>query len=350
MFQAVRCALLLFVFSVAGMVPALPQAEPAMGTVYGHVFCADTQKPARFATVHLQPAKTEAGSFGMGFIMATTGSDGSFEMNGVAPGDYYVEATLAGYVQPMRGLRAEDLQQLPQAEQDRILSQMTRISVPANQSVSAQVTIYRGGVLSGTVTYDDGSLAPGIFIMAIPAPPDISTGAATADVARPRRYGNSNQTDDRGHFRISGLPDGVYTVQAWPRTMLPTFLGNTVSRTRAKRVEIRGGDEHTGLDIQVPVIGLHRVSGVVIAQKDGHPLPRALVSLKISGEATATDITTSTDPEGVFVFPTVPDGRYTATVNGAYDQATHTSYRGSSSEIEVSGADTPDVVLGLMPN
>ncbi len=350
MCRAALSVISLLVCLLAGFPAAWAQVGGQGGSVYGHVFCADSQKPARFAIVRLQPARAEANGFGMGFVMATTGSDGSFEMTGVAPGEYYVEATLAGYVQPMRGMRAEDLQQLPQAEQDRITAQMTRVSVPANQAVSAQVTIYRGGVLSGTVAYDDGSFAPGVFIMAIPSDPDLTTGAASPAVVRPHRFGNSNQTDDRGRFRITGLPDGVYTVQAWPRTMLPTFLGNTVSRTRAKRVQIRGGDEHSGLDIQVPVVGLHRVAGVVVAQKDGHALPRTSVSLRIEGDAGDTEISTSAGPDGSFVFPTVPDGRYTANVSGAYDQTTHTSYRGTSAEVEVNGADAPDLLLNLMPN
>ena len=42
------------------------------GTVTGHVYCADTQKPARFANVRLQPVDAQGGRFGGRGGFATT--------------------------------------------------------------------------------------------------------------------------------------------------------------------------------------------------------------------------------------------------------------------------------------
>jgi hypothetical protein len=99
-----------------------PQSTPAAvgGTVTGHVTCGDTQRPARFATVVLfsvpaeisQPAKLDAppnntrymeafkAYTAMTLMQSQTDVDGNFFAGGVAPGDYYVFASVSGYVQP----------------------------------------------------------------------------------------------------------------------------------------------------------------------------------------------------------------------------------------------------------
>ncbi len=334
------------------------------GSVYGHVFCADTQKPARFATVRLIAGAASGDSSSLGRIlgggsMATTTADGSFEITGVSPGEYYVDATLNGYVQPMRGIRMDDLALLSTGDQEKLLGQVTHVTVLPNQAVTAQVTLYRGGVLSGVVSYDDGSAAPGVFVLAQVAAADASTSGAsvapgtvaqtTATTGRPRRFSNSAQTDDRGQFRISGLPDGVYTVEAWPRTLFPIFLGNTVQRSAAKKVEVRGGDEHTGLDVQVPVAGLHRVTGSVVAHRDGHGLPRASVELRLADESSGPGLNALTAADGSFAFNAVPDGKYMASVSGYSDRGASgaSQYSGASVAVEVSGGDAGAVMISL---
>lgn len=97
------------------------------GTVTGHVVCGDTQRPARFAGVRLfgvpkeivaapkldgnadakQVAALMKAALGsMNLVSTETGLDGGFTANNVAPGDYYVFASVAGYVQPMNIVQA----------------------------------------------------------------------------------------------------------------------------------------------------------------------------------------------------------------------------------------------------
>src|SRR5215469_4051488 len=98
-----------------------PSTAAPGGTVTGHVICGDTQRPARFAGVTLfgvpkdvAPApkldsnsdqaqvvaflKTTMGTVNL--VQAQTNMDGVFTVNNVAPGDYYVFASVAGYLQP----------------------------------------------------------------------------------------------------------------------------------------------------------------------------------------------------------------------------------------------------------
>jgi hypothetical protein len=313
------------------------------GTVMGHVYCADTQKPARFANVRLQSLDSQIGRFGGGF--ATTGSDGSFRITGVAPGDYYADVMMPGYIQPLRGM-LNDMADLSQADRDRITAQLTRVSVTANQTANVQVMIYRGGTINGSVSFDDGGPAAGVAVQALILP--VSAGSAqTSTSTQQATFAAFSRTDDRGQFRLTGLTDGTYIVLAAPRSIFPIYYGNTIERSHAKKLDVHAGDEATGADIQIPVVGMHRVSGVVTSQQDGHPLARASVQLRLSSGDNGT-ISAMTASDGSFTFNAVPDGQFTLLVLNAYDPTTHAGYASSGQAVEVSGTDVTDVVVNAM--
>jgi hypothetical protein len=315
-------------------------AQGDTGTVSGHVYCADTQKPARFANIRLQSVDSQGGRFGGGF--ATTGSDGSFRITGVTPGDYYADVMMPGYVQPVRGL-LNDSANLPQADRDRIASQLTRVSVGANQTANVQVMIYRGGAINGIVSFDDSAPAAGIAVQALILPASAAGAQATASMQQ-ATFAASARTDDRGQFRLTGLADGTYIVSASPRSIFPIYYGNTIERSNAKRLDVHAGDEATGADIQIPVVGMHRVSGVVDSQQDGHPLARASVQLRLSSGDNGT-ISATTASDGSFIFNAVPDGKFTVLVLNAYDPTTQAGYTSSGQALEVNGTDITDLVV-----
>lgn len=335
-----------------GSVAIMLATSPAMaqysntGTVTGHVYCADTQKPARFANIRLRPAEEHEARFGGYFGgrggFATTGSDGSFRITGVAPGDYYADVMMPGYIQPLADVLS-NLETLTPADRDRLSAQLTRVSVAANQTANVQVMIYRGGTINGSVAFDDGAPAAGVAVQALILPPN-STGPSTQGAS----FAGFTRTDDRGQFRLTGLTDGTYIVLAAPRSIFPIYYGNTVERTEAKKVDVHAGDEITGADIQVPSVGMHRVSGAVVAQQDGHPLSRASVQLRLSSGDNGT-ISTTTAPDGTFTFNAVPDGKFTVVVVNAYDSVSHTEYSSNNQSLEVNGSDISDLIVDATP-
>src|ERR1700733_1545717 len=339
-----RASLLCMVIVVFAALP-LPAQYSDTGTVTGHVYCADTQKPARFANVRLQPVDAQGGRFGGRGGFATTGSDGSFRMTGVSPGDYYADVMMPGYVQPLRGMR--DLQNLAAADRDRISAQLTRVSVAANQAANVQVMIYRGATISGTVSFDDGTPAAGVSIQAFVLA-TTSTGTQTTGATQQSIAGFA-QTDDRGQFRVTGLADGTYVVSAAPHSIFPIYYGNTIERSKAKKLDVHAGDEVPGTDIQVPAAGMHSVSGVVVSQQDGHALPRASVQLKLSSGDTGT-ISATTGSDGTFTFTAVPDGKFTVQLSNAYDPSTRVSYTSTGQPLEVNGTDVSDLVGNAAPH
>lgn len=314
------------------------------GTVTGHVYCVDTQKPARFANIRLQSVDVQGGRFGGGGF-ATTGSDGSFRINGVAPGDYYADVMLPGYIQPLRGM-LNDMANLSSADRDRIAGQLTRLSVAANQTANVQVMIYRGGSINGTVSFDDSAPAAGVSVQALILP--ANSGGTVAASTQQASFAGFTRTDDRGQFRLTGLGGGSYIVLAAPRSIFPIYYGNTIERSHAKKLEVHAGDEATGADIQIPAAGMHRVSGLVTSQQDGHPLARASVQLRLSSGDNGT-ISATTGPDGTFTFNAVPDGQFTLLILNAYDPTTHAGYASPGQALEVNGTDVTDIVVNATP-
>jgi Carboxypeptidase regulatory-like domain len=332
---------------VAGVVALpVPAQYGDTGTVTGHVYCADTQKPARFASIRLQPVEAQGGRSGGRGGFATTGSDGSFRMTGVTPGDYYADVMMPGYVQPLRGM-LRDLSSLSSADRDRVNSQLTRVSVASNQAANVQVMIYRGATISGTVSFDDGSPAAGVSIQAFVLATS-TTGAQATGNTQQQSFASFGQTDDRGQFRVTGLANGTYIVSAALHSLFPIYYGNTIERGKAKKVDIHAGDEVPGADIQIPAAGMHSVSGVVVSQQDGHALPRASVQLRLSSGDTS-GISAITDPDGTFTFSAVPDGKFTVQILNAYDPTTRKGYSSAGQALEVNGTDVSDLVVNAAP-
>ena len=320
------------------------------GSVTGHIYCADTQKPARFANIRLQPVEAQEVRFGVRFGrgggFATSGSDGSFRITGVSPGEYYVDVMMPGYIQPLRGL-LRDLQNLAPTDRDRLTAQLTSVTVAANQAATVQVMIYRGATIMGTVSFDDGAPAAGVAMQAFVLPSG-STGTQNPATAQQPSFAGFAQTDDRGQFRLTGLAEGTYIIFAAPRSIFPIYYGNTIDRSIAKRLDVHAGDELPGTDIQIPATGMHRISGVVVSQQDGHALSRASIQLRLgSGNAAAISATTASD--GTFTFNAVPDGKFTVQISNAYDPATHSGYTSTDQALEVNGTDVTDLILNATP-
>ena len=309
-------------------------SQQAAGAVTGHVYCRDTQRPARFADVELlrQSTNDSGATSYQGAGRARTALDGSFVINGVAPGEYYVAAQLTGYVSASAVAR---LTQKPIAG-----APLARVDV--NRSADVQVVLERGAVVTGRVTYDDGTPIPGV-------PVRLRTADSSASTANQRggfgAFGafsgsgdfGSGQTDDRGVFRASGIPPGRYVVSSIVQTEttgrvfsggrggdfrgggFPTFLSvyapATMHKPSAHVVEIRGSETIDGIDIQVALAGLHVLQGSVLAKSDSHPVNSGLVALTDTADASFSR-TSIIEPDGTFRLEYLPAGNYSLRVQG----------------------------------
>jgi hypothetical protein len=153
----------------------------------------------------------------------------------------------------------------------------------------------------------------------------------------------SLHTDDRGRYRIAGLPPGEYIVSAAePNTspnsrrgpdaffaglfggdgLLVTYYGGGSRRDDAVKLEVTTGSETSDIDITLLDSTPHTVRGSVIAKLDRVPLPGATLSIRLPDLASwfgSEGQQISTDSQGIWVLDGVPDGTYVLSVEPPSD-------------------------------
>jgi hypothetical protein len=329
------------------------KAKEPTGGVTGHVLCGDTNLPARLASVLIQPAyeavpvkpkpkpgeemKDEDQPQTPTVSIAQTLLDGSYTINGVKPGKYYVIVEKEGYLSPLSQLTREQLNKPDDAAQALINKLLAPVTVAAAHVATADVRIVRGGAISGTVRFDDGS-------------PD---GDGNLSLLRKSAEGkwedfhpsklagmfHSESSDDQGHYRISGLPVGEYLVKAEIRLMdmkmdnlfgdnhsiyfnsgytLSVYSGGALRTRDAKAIKLQEGEEADMADIEIPVSKLHAVSGSVL-DPSGHAVNAAKVSIVYPDDDTELVSANVSKDDDQFHFYFVPEGEYTLKVTSAKD-------------------------------
>jgi hypothetical protein len=307
--------------------------DPTKGVVTGVVLCADTGKPARFATVALTSApkageKNDQGDPLPAAEITVTDLEGRFRMEAVEPGRYYAFATLDGYLDPALGLDPDKLQSFGTDRERHLYSiqqwkdNLDEVTVSVHRAAEVSISIQRAAEISGAVTFDDGSPAIGMRF-------ELFRKTAAGDwtgVGIPLMDSWTIQatSDGHGHYLVTNLTAGEYKVCA----LMPTdteqaasrvCLGNVYRKKDAKTVKVVAGENATGTDIEIPLSGLHKVTGSVTALSDAHPITGGTVRLLYADDrepARQTDL----DDNGDFEFDYVPDGKYIVTVSGAHDE------------------------------
>lgn len=334
--------------AIAALSLSLPAQSPhAFGTVSGYVYCNDTNAPARLASVTLRPvtaAKVAASSksdlsTGVEARVIHTLLDGSFTIPKVAPGTYYVIASMEGYVSPLAVLAISNSDLLDPTEDVRksLLKVVPTVTVEASQTASVNIGLQRGGSIGGTILFEDGSPAPGLEVDLLTRKKDkwvhVETGAADG-------MSGSARTDDRGAYRISSIPPGeqflikvvlsianfnVYygkggtSYYSQPDFTLSFYTGGTLRPSAAKPFALTLGEERPGEDIVLPLSKLHRLQGAVVAQHDGHILNQATVQLLFADDQSPLGGTALSKDDSRFSFAFVPEGDYILRVSNAGD-------------------------------
>jgi len=359
--------LLVFVLSSAALVfsclpaaaqeQAVPQTAPSVySPVSGYVTCGDTGHPAHFAAVQLIPEKPQQpqtsdwanvknekdmaklisknmsqAQKGTG-LSAISSIDGSFEMSKVPAGTYYIVAQLSGYLSPLSALSTGD-RMIGGADAISRLKASAEKIVVQGAAVHVDVRLERGGSINGVIHYDDGSPAADVKAIRMVMQED---GKWMVDTFNP--LVPAPTSDDRGHYRISGLAKGKYAVKAevpWNQIVgglgsgsndihsnmgdaLVVYSGGVFREKEIKPIEVSLGEDVDGIDIVFPLESLHLVSGTVVAKTDNHPVNSAWVSV-LDPETKETLRRTRIEDDGSFKFNYVPEGQYQLLTNHAGD-------------------------------
>jgi hypothetical protein len=303
--------------------------DPAKGVVTGVVTCADTGKPARFATIHLVAVpKEDAKADGQTPEPESTLTDldGRFRLEAVEPGQYFALATMEGYLDPERGLDLRRLNALGNEKEQTLemakqwKTHLVEVTVSRHRTAEVSIQVERGAEIDGSVTYDDGSPAIGMhFLLLRKAEKSEWSGVGLALF---RGWSIDSKSDGHGHYSLTNLPAGEYKLCASMPVenegAAPAIcLGDTFRRKNATITKLAAGEIVNGADIMIPLSGLHTVSGTVTALADGHTPTHATVRLLYADDR--EDARELSPNDGAFAFEYVPEGKYILQVTGAED-------------------------------
>jgi hypothetical protein len=267
-------------------------------------------------------------------LSAITGLDGSFSLDKVPPGTYYVVAQMPGYLSPLTQFSMMERMKADDATLKAVKETAEKIVLAPNQPAHVDLRIERGASLSGVVRYDDGSPAPGVNPVLLKLQDDGKWKPMGAGGVMP------TASDDRGRYRIYGVAAGKYAVKAaLPTTQatigmgggagglslhmnmgdaLEVYSGGALREKDVKPVEVGPGADVDGVDIIFPLDNLHTVSGSVVAKADGHPVNAGMITL-MDPDGKTTVRTAMVEQDGTFKLNYVPEGQYVLHAAGASD-------------------------------
>ncbi len=342
--------------SAQQMVRRDARAEPARGTAAIAGFVVDEQSEQPLRRVQVSLSADEAGTSRVTY----TDDAGAFMFPDLPAGRYSLVATRPGYVRTAYGAKRYDRPGTP-------------IRLAAGQTMTnVRLATTKGGVITGQVFDETGLPAFGVRIQVF----EYRTVLGERRLARVRGMGGGlfgETTDDRGIYRLYGLPAGEYVVVASPRFSrndelramtdaeirealqaaaqaaqpaaaaptvgaggspgerperrdegptvgyAPVFYPGTTSAAGATAIRIGPGEERGGIDFQIQLVPTARVEGVVVPPA-GVP-PQSVQLLLVGGDDRGAPellgmslLNRATpDAEGKFSFRAVAPGRYTLT-------------------------------------
>ncbi len=331
----IRLLLALLVVVIAqGQVPqrdtsGRSTADAGTSSVSGTVWHSDNRTtPVRRAVVSMIAAD------GSDVRSAVTDDMGRYTLPNVAPGRYWLRAQKPAHLTNMYG-----------ASRPGRSGVVLVVSKDENLA-DMDVTLPRGGVLSGQITLESGAPAVGLTVRAIPAD-DREAGGTY--LPPPTQF----HTDDQGEFRIYGLAPGKYVVVAMPDStgqamqrrseaeidsvlerlkrslavsrdadrgeaqepplvgFAPTYYPGTPLVTEAGSLDVELADERSGVSFALSPFALATIEGDVV-RANGQSSISVVMAVEAVGPPMPLTATRAPRPteQGRFVVPDLPPGVY----------------------------------------
>ncbi|MGI9105971.1 MAG: MSCRAMM family protein [Pyrinomonadaceae bacterium] len=320
-----------------------PKETPETSTITGRVTTGDDQ-PLPGVSLVLMPSQFNRERKPAGRAM--TGADGFYRMPNVPAGSYRLQLLAPAYT-PANALPTGGW------------NEGKTIIVTAGETIEGQdFTLARGGVITGRVTDADGKPAIAEHLILLDANQDDRSGRDYA--ISPYAF----ETDDRGVYRIYGLPAGRYHVSVGEDTgngaVRIAFTGKNVTRTfhpsateraQAKIVEVSPGSEATGIDIMLAApVKTYEAAGRMIDAQTGKPVPGVMYGIGVIGPDNRQLIgqgwgNSKTDADGEFRFKNLLPGRYAATTRAEGEGAAN--YYSAPAPFEITDGNVENLVVKL---
>jgi protocatechuate 3,4-dioxygenase beta subunit len=276
------CSVLAPAFCLAQQPPASPTSgdpNDQFATIAGTVVSANTGEPLKKAYVKL----SEKGSRGYDSndhpLAATTDAAGRFSIDKISAGSYDLIVTRANYMRTLYG-------------QDQLDKPGATLSLTPGQKISDLLfRMHRTAVIAGRVVDEDGNPVQGASVTTLL----YETVRGKPLIQRT----DEEDTNDLGEYRIAGLVPGRYSVFATPPRgdyvqeiphqfdeYVPTYYSNTTDIARASTLEVKSGDEISGIDFVLtpkPPTRVYKVRGHVSNLLTDLPDARVVVRLFTRG-------------------------------------------------------------------
>jgi hypothetical protein len=337
--------------------PAATGTAQIAGTV---VTAGDTPQPLRRATVVATAEQSGVR------LVAVTDDAGAFAFTNLPADRYSLVVSKPAYVPSAYGSK-------------RPGGSGTPVVVSDGQRVNVFIPLLRGSAIGGTIRDEQGRVLPDVTVSVLRRAPSFLTGArelqsvtmgsagAVAQNYALDAFPGTAVTDDRGMYRIYGLPPGDYVISAAVRPprgsplvsndlhqitaadlqraqqllrgpgqapaadpvasaagraggrvdYVPIYHPAAIAAQDASTVTLGPAEDRPGIDITVRLVPTARVSGFISAP-DGSPVSGAQVSvMDPMSPSGGVFRTTRSGFDGDFVMEGIPPGRYEVQA-GAY--------------------------------
>jgi Carboxypeptidase regulatory-like domain len=308
--------------------PLTPRA--GTGVIRGRVVRADTAEPLRRVQVRVDEWDTRDGS---GQAATMTDVEGRYELAQLPAGRYQLKATRGGYVEVAYGQRRPFERGRPLELGDGAVLQNIDFALPP------------GAVVTGRIVDETGEAVARVSVSLERARYIDSTRRLVAE--------SGSFTDDRGEFRIFGVPPGDYVIVARFDASdlgsrdrvryVPTYYPGTPVVSEAQRVTVGGGQEVPGITIALARAATATVRGIVRSSGHASSGPFTFVAAReISGpQAYGHTATAIAAADGSFAIAGLLPGTYFVEARSPSDSEF------GSREVVVEGADVAGVTLML---
>jgi hypothetical protein len=326
-------------------------ATAATGSVAGRVALADG-KPAANVGVALSPADSSSAA---DFVVsrrsgwrASTDADGRYRITNLPAGRYRLLTLAPAFFSP------------EERAGNSVFNPGKVVTVGAGEAVEGvDLTLVRGGVITGRVTNAEGKPVVAERVTVVDADQAARSGPSSW-VVSPYEF----ETDDRGVYRVYGVPAGRYLVSvgqdrdAGTITVGPagaqyarTFHPSATDAAQAKIVEVSAGGEASNVDIALAdAPKSYQATGRIVDESGnavagvgyGHGSLRADAKT-VGAWGSDGSVTTA---EGEFVVRNLMPGRYAVFAMSDFGSAPLDTYS-DATQFEVTDADVSGLVVKL---
>jgi Carboxypeptidase regulatory-like domain len=318
---------LLFAFCACAQTgqPATAKVDTKTGVITGRVVN-ENGEPHVNASVLVRPDTPE----GQPVAQTTTNRDGVFKLSGLERGAYTVSSAVPAHIPKSPDAR-------PAYKDEDLVT----------------LVLMKGGVITGTVTSLKGEPIVGIGVRVRLARDE--SGRSYGDMGR--YYDNT--TDDRGVYRVYGLPSGTYVVSAdggvEDRSLrrmsvngfandLPTYAPSS-SREDASEINVRTGEEISDVNIRYRGERGSTISGILQGlPENNRGFSVRLTSLVEGGRWWDNQFQGASSE---FAIDGVPDGDYNLEAMAYWSDLTRR--KSEPILLHIRGADIEGLALAVLP-